>query len=93
MSKPLPQIASFIERRRAATFAEAENAGLLGGARRPVGARVAEPLLQAAKQRSGLTSTTEVLEYALAKVALEDDFGERLLALKGTVPPDLDLEF
>jgi hypothetical protein len=34
-----------------------------------------------------------VIEYALAKVALEDDYGAKLLALKGTVPADIDLEF
>lgn len=32
-------------------------------------------------------------EDALAKVAIEDDFGARLVKRKGTVSPDIDLEF
>jgi hypothetical protein len=38
-------------------------------------------------------SDTELLEYALAKVALEDDFGTRLIRRKGRVAKDVDLEF
>jgi len=38
-------------------------------------------------------SDTELLEYALARVALEDDFGLKLIARQGRVPRDLDLEF
>jgi hypothetical protein len=33
------------------------------------------------------------VEYALAKVALEDDFGAKLVARKGSIPPDLKLDF
>jgi hypothetical protein len=58
-----------------------------------IGGRVTHQLLEAAKARSGLTSNTELLEYALAKVALEDDFGEFLVSQKSTVDPELDLEF
>ncbi len=52
-----------------------------------------ETLIQTAKEQSGLTSDTELLEYALAKVALEDNFGPKILARKGRVSKDLDLEF
>jgi len=58
-----------------------------------VGGRVPHQLLDAAKARSGITSTTALLEYALAKVAIEDDFGQFLVSQAGTVDPDLDLEF
>ncbi len=58
-----------------------------------LGGRFPHQLVEAAKARSGLTSNTELLEYALAKVALEDDFGEFLASRWGTVDPDLDLEF
>ena len=73
--------------------AVAEEAGLFEGARDAIGARVPRSLIDAAKARSGLTSTTAVIEYALAKLALEDDYGAKLLSLKGTVPGDIDLEF
>jgi hypothetical protein len=46
-----------------------------------------------AKQRTGISSTTELVEYALAKVALEDDFGAKLVARRGTIPPDIKLDF
>lgn len=79
--------------RRAKVVAAAEEAGLLGGSKDLIGARVPKPLLQAAKERTGLSRTTDVIEYALAKLALEDDFGPKLLARKGRVSRDLDLEF
>lgn len=45
------------------------------------------------KKKSGITSDTELIEYALAEVALEDDFGTRLIRRKGLVAKDVDLEF
>lgn len=56
-----------------------------------ISGRVRRRLVEAAKRRCGVASDTELIEYALARVALEDDFGERLVARKGTIPPDLDL--
>ena len=78
---------------RAAILDEAGAVGLLAGTRKPVGVRLPEGLIAAARQRSGARSLTELVEYALAKVALEDDFGSRLLARKGSISPDIDLEF
>jgi hypothetical protein len=49
-------------------------------------------LLAAAKKKSGIASNTELLEYALAKVALEDDFGTKLVRRKGRIAQDIDLE-
>ena len=80
-------------RRREKVFAAADVAGLLGGVRRAVGARLPGPLIDAARMRTGLASTTEVIEYALAKLALEDDFGAKLVARRGRVSKSLDLEF
>ncbi len=79
------------ERRRVIVTA-AERAGLFSGGRDQIGARVPRQLLAAAKEKTGLASTTEVLEYALAKLAVEDDFGRMLLLRTGSVPQDLDLE-
>jgi hypothetical protein len=80
------------ERRRNVASA-AEEAGWLQGGRDRVGARIHSRLLAAAKARSGLTSDTDLIEYALARVALEDDFGAKLLELTGSIPADIDLEF
>jgi hypothetical protein len=58
-----------------------------------VSGRVHRTLLEAAKKRAGLTSETALIEYALAKVAIEDDFGEYFARLRGSVSQDVDLEF
>lgn len=71
----------------------AQRAGLLSGQNGRIAGRVREALIQPAKERSGISSDTELLEYALAKVALEDDFGPKILARKGRVAKDIDLEF
>jgi hypothetical protein len=81
----------FITRRRVSVVAAAKEAGLLQGQNSHVGARVPHQLLEEAKARTGIASTTDLLEYALAKVALEDDFGPKLLARKGSIASDLDL--
>jgi hypothetical protein len=58
-----------------------------------VAGRVSAQLVAAAKKSAGLSSDTDVIEIALAKLALEDDFGARLARNKGSVPRDLDIEF
>lgn len=79
--------------RRDAVLEAVKDAGLLNGARGRIAGRIRTQLVKAAKARSGIRSDTDLLEYALACVALEDDFGQRMLALKGSVPQDIDLEF
>ena len=64
----------FTQLRRGATL-RAKEAGLMGGQTRWIGGRLEEALVSAAKTCSGITSDTELLAYALARVALEDDFG------------------
>ena len=72
--------------RRAASIRAAEERGLLGSKDRQLGGRFSVALIDEAKRVSGITENTELLTYALIKVALEDDFGERLLARKGRIP-------
>jgi len=79
--------------RRDVVLETAKNAGLLAGANGRIAARIRKHLVDAAKARSGIKSDTELLEYALARVALEDDFGRKLIARQGRVPRDVDLEF
>jgi hypothetical protein len=82
----------FVVARRRSVVAAAKAAGLLTGENSPLGARVPHRLVTQAKERSGISSTTDLVEYALAKVALEDDFGSKLVARKGTIPADITLE-
>jgi hypothetical protein len=79
--------------RRNAVLATAKETGLLTGASGRIAGRIRRQLIDAARARSGIKSDTELLEYALACVALEDDFGVKLLARRGRIPKDIDLEF
>ena len=79
--------------RHEATLAQAKAAGLLGQAKNArITGRVSATLVAAAKKRTGITSDTDMIEVALATLALEDDFGAKLVRRKGSVPKDLDLE-
>lgn len=71
---------------------QARAIGLLGAAKNTrLSGRVPSELIEAAKRRAHVTSDTELLELALSSLALEDDFGARLVARKGSIPADLDL--
>lgn len=78
--------------RRAELLAAARVEGLLGRKDKAIGGRLPSPLIEAAKARSGIQSDSELLLYALSKVALEDDFGAKLLTRKGKVPKGLKLD-
>jgi len=78
--------------RLASTLATVREKGLLGARDRTIGGRVPAPLVEAAKARSGIRSDSELLLYALSKVAVEDDFGPRLVGRKGRVPRDVELD-
>ncbi len=74
------------ERRRARLKKAADEAGLLAGPKsRQLAGRFPDHLVAEAQRRAGITEPTELLTYALIKVAMEDDFGSRLLARKGRV--------
>ena len=64
----------------------AEARGLLGAKDRQLGGRFPGALVEEAERVTGITADTELLTYALIKVALEDGCGERLLAQRGKVP-------
>jgi hypothetical protein len=80
--------------RNQVTLESARAAGLLGGAKSArVAGRVSAELVAAAKKSAGVVSDTDVIEVALARLALEDDFGAKLARNKGAVPRELDIEF
>ncbi|HWE07087.1 MAG TPA: hypothetical protein VG274_10285 [Rhizomicrobium sp.] len=75
-----------------ATLEQARKTGLLGGVKDTrISGRVSRRLVTAAKRSAGAQSDTDVIEIALATLALEDDFGQKLVRRKGSVPRDLDL--
>lgn len=72
----------------------AEEKGLFRGTRtKVVRGRMPEALVSRAKARTGIKSDTQLLELALANLAVADDYPEWLLSHRGTVSPDVDLEF
>jgi hypothetical protein len=80
--------------RNRATLESARAAGLLGTAKDArVAGRVPARLLAAAKKSTDLSSDTDVIEIALARLALEDDFGAKLVRRKGSLGRELELEF
>jgi hypothetical protein len=50
-------------------------------------------LIEQAKRKSGILSDSKLLEAALANLAVSDDYAQWLLGQRGTVSPELDLEF
>jgi hypothetical protein len=73
---------------------QAREAGLLGGRKAArISGRIPAALLNAAKKRAHVSSDTELLELALSRLVLEDDFGRRFVRRKGKIPKSVDLEF
>jgi hypothetical protein len=72
----------------------AEKHGLLSGSRTHVlRGRMPAGLVQQAKLKSGISSDSKLLEAALASLAVADDYAQWLLAQRGTINPELNLEF
>jgi hypothetical protein len=46
-----------------------------------------------AKRRTGLNSDTELLQVALANLAVEDDYVDWILSRRGSVSREFDLDF
>jgi hypothetical protein len=72
----------------------AEGKGLLRGGRTLViRGRMPAALVAQAKQKTGISSDSKLLEAALASIAVADDYGDWLISQRNTIGPDLDLEF
>jgi hypothetical protein len=72
----------------------ANEIGLFVGARTElIRGRMPKALVEKAKARTGIQSDTELIEVALANLAVADEFPNWLLAQKASISKDLDLEF
>jgi hypothetical protein len=74
-------------------LSRAEKSGLLKNKNGRIAGRVSMDLIKQAKARTGLASDTELVEFALANVALEDDFAETFRALKGAISANTKLGY
>jgi hypothetical protein len=72
----------------------AQQQGLLSGGRTlTVRGRMPSLLVEQAKKKTGIQSDSKLIEAALANLVVADDYAAWLLAQRGTVSQDLDLEF
>lgn len=72
----------------------AEREGLLHGERtQVVRGRMPEALVARAKKRTGINSDTDLIEVALANIAVADDYADWLLSRRGGVDREAELEF
>ena len=89
--RPKPSVNS---RRLGDVLSIAEEQGLLRGGRTlTMRGRMPSLLVEQAKKKTGIQSDSKLIEAALANIVVADDYGEWLLARRGTVSKDLDLEF
>jgi hypothetical protein len=72
----------------------AEHEGLLSGERTQViRGRMPRALVARAKNRTGIASDTDLIQIALANIAVADDYTDWLLSQRGTISDEVDLEF
>jgi len=76
-----------------AVMQAAEHSGLLSKKSGRIGGRVSPALIRQAKRQTGIETDTDLIEFALASVALEDNFAEAFKQARGKVDPDLKLGF
>ena len=74
-------------------MAAAQRSGLLHEKSGRIGGRVSVALFERAKARTGIKTDTDLIEFALANIAVEDRFAEAFKAVRGKVDPDLKLGF
>ena len=65
---------------------------LAGGKTVVVRGRMPPALVKLAKAKTGIASDTELLTAALANLVAADDYAEWLIAHRGALPADLDLD-
>ncbi len=71
----------------------ADQAGILGEKSHRIGGRISPALVEQAKKQTGIEADSDLIEFALASIALDDNFGRVLREVDGTVSPDLKLGF
>jgi len=76
-----------------AVMQAAEQSGLLREKSSRIGGRVSPALVRQAKRQTGIETDTDLIEFALATVALEDNFADSFKESRGKVDPDIKLGF
>lgn len=76
-----------------AVMRAAEQSGLLREKCSRIGGRVSPALVRQAKRQTGIETDTDLIEFALATIALEDNFADAFKESRGKVDSDLKLGF
>jgi hypothetical protein len=76
-----------------AVMRAAETSGPLNEKGSRIGGRVSPALVRQAKRQTGIETDTDLIEFALATVALEDNFAGAFKESRCTVDPTLKLGF
>ncbi len=76
-----------------ATMQAARLSGLLGEKAGRIGGRVSPALVKRARRQTGIQTDTDLIEFALATVALEDHFADAFKKSRGRIDPKLKLGF
>jgi hypothetical protein len=76
-----------------AVMQAAEKCGLLNEKGGRIGGRVSLALVRQAKRQTGIETDTDLIEFALATVALDDNFADVFKESRGKVDPKLKLGF
>ncbi len=71
----------------------AEQSGLLKEKSSRIAGRVSPALVEEAKRRTGIEADTDLIAFALANVALQDNFAQAFKDAHGKVDADLKLGF
>ena len=71
----------------------AARSGLLSEKSSRIGGRISPALIEQAKKQTGIATDTDLIEFALASVALEDNFSEVFKKSRGKVADDLKLGY
>jgi len=74
-----------------AVMRAAEQSGLLTEKSGRIGGRVSSALVRQAKRQTGIQTDTDLIEFALATVALEDNFADAFRKSRGKVDRALKL--
>lgn len=89
VERRVPELAALVE----PTMKDAEEQGFLETKESRVTARVSARMIAAAKARTGISSDSDLVKFALAQLAVEDPFKKAFRELEGSIDPGIDLEF
>ena len=76
-----------------AVMMAAKQSGLLSEKSGRIAGRVSRALVEQAKRQTGIETDTDLIAFALATVALEDNFTDAFKESRGKVNPELKLGF